>query len=147
MSSDLQMVIRTTEEKALLESDIELMEKSLFINKQTAWEDALKQIQVSTAQYLTERIKQIPDKQQIINGLKQYLGSLQTLSLSIGCEPTESLIENISEWIMKNMGTNIILELRFDTSVVAGAEIIYKGKIIDLSFRQKVIDVIDKSVL
>lgn len=85
--------------------------------------------------------KEIKDfKQQIffLKLLRNHLTSLPQINLRIAFFPEEGTISKISQWLEKEIGKKIILDLNVDPRIAGGAIIEYKGKIIDFSLIKEI---------
>lgn len=68
-----------------------------------------------------------------IKALKDSLADANIVELKISFSPTQKFIGQIKNWLMSNIGTNVLLDLKIDSDVLAGAVITYNGRYNDLS--------------
>lgn len=134
--------IKTVEEKEELESYLELLEESVF--KKEGFAQTLKD---SVPVKYSSFIKEFLDKNKVsindgesvksaFDGLKSYLKNLTPVNLTIAYSPSEKSLENIYNWVFKNIGENIILDIDIDSGLLGGAIISYKGKYSDYSLKK-----------
>ena len=71
-----------------------------------------------------------------VDGLTDQLHRLKSLQLTIAFQPNEETITYFSEWVKKNIDKNLLIDLRFDKSIVGGAVIIIEGTYKDYSVRK-----------
>lgn len=71
-----------------------------------------------------------------IDALTDQLHLLKNLQLTIAFQPNEETITYFSEWVKKNINKDLLIDLRFDKSIVGGAVIIVKGTYKDYSVRK-----------
>ncbi len=136
------MNIKTVEEKEELENYLELLEESVF--KKEGFAQALKDnVPVKYSSF----IKELLDKNKVdlsdgesvksaFDGLRSYLKNLTPVNLAIAYSPSEKSLENIYNWVFKNIGENIILDIDIDSGLLGGAIITYKGLYGDYSFKK-----------
>ena len=134
--------IKTVEEKEELENYLELLEESVF--KKDGFAQALKDnVPVKYSSF----IKELLDKNKVnlsdgesvksaFDGLRSYLKNLIPINLTIAYSPSEKSLENIYNWVFKNIGENIILDIDIDSGLLGGAIITYKGLYGDYSFKK-----------
>lgn len=69
--------------------------------------------------------------------LSHAIENIPHLSLTIAVSPTMELIKEINHWIISNLGQVVILEFAEDETIIAGAKIAYKGKIVDQTLKKR----------
>lgn len=74
-----------------------------------------------------------------INLLKKTLKSLDLINVTLAIEPTQSIIEIISNFFKKSLNREILLDLSYDPNLIGGAVFIYNGKYLDLSISNQLI--------
>jgi hypothetical protein len=72
----------------------------------------------------------------VVAMVKDQLENAPVLELTIACEPSIAMTQYLCDWMRKNAPEGLI-DIKVDPSVVAGATIAYKGKYVDLSYKQK----------
>jgi F0F1-type ATP synthase delta subunit len=77
------------------------------------------------------------DLETYINLVKQAVGNLKTLKLTLALSPSQELIDEIYSWINQNLSPDIIIDIKVEQSLIAGSLIEFEGKYKDLSIRTK----------
>lgn len=78
---------------------------------------------------------QITVKRQI-DELADKLRSCKSIQLTIAFQPDDATITLFSDWIKRNIRNDLLIDLKFDKSIVGGALIIAGGKYKDYSVRK-----------
>jgi F0F1-type ATP synthase delta subunit len=73
--------------------------------------------------------------QKFVIELQKTIAELPLLSLSIAFEPKESTLKALSEWFVLNIKRQLLLEIKIDKKIIAGAAISFNGKDADFSIR------------
>lgn len=141
--SDVLRWVKTTEHARDILSEIEILLDSLFKTDANTFEKALRSISILTSQTLKEAFQKdnisLDDKTTIkeyLVGLREQIQKLKTLKLTLAFESSEYTIDNLFNWISKNLLTGIILEIKTDKSIIGGAVIELEGKYKDYSLRK-----------
>lgn len=71
---------------------------------------------------------------------QKELNNLRVLKITIASEPTRANILAYGEWIKKNVGKDIIMEINVNSGIVAGAQIIWNGKYQDHAYVQRLLN-------
>jgi len=83
------------------------------------------------------RKKSGPEKEEASN-LEKELRALPEMKLDIAFFPTDNFLNRISQWLQKEFGQRIILDITVNPKVVAGAIIEYQGNWRDFSLAKKI---------
>jgi F0F1-type ATP synthase delta subunit len=85
--------------------------------------------------------------------LKDYLISfieevkiLPEIEISIAYEPNNETLKAISQWFIITYNKQVLINLRVDRSLVAGAALNYKGKYKDFSYRAQFLEILNKHI-
>lgn len=144
--SDILSNIKTSENSRELLSEIDLLLEGLF-KTQDGFEAKLNSISAINSEKL--RIAFIKNNissnkemiKEYLNLLKVELQKLKTLKLSLAFDASEHTIDNLFVWVIQNLGSGIILDIKKDKTILAGAIIEYEGKYEDLSLRKRLEEV------
>ncbi len=79
------------------------------------------------------------DVDQISQLIKQ-IESLKVVELALAIKPTQNFIEKILTFVETNFGPDIVLDLKFNPDLIAGAQVIYGGKYFDFSLKKSLED-------
>mgnify|MGYP001599052857 CR=1 FL=1 len=139
MYTEILSHIRTKADVWQLEDEVDLLLDHLYKGKAGDFDLALKK---DVRSWLSELLVSAFTKPEIkkddyIRGLKEAIGTLRELKLTLAFEPTQNSIEKIHDWVRKNVGENIILDITFNPTIFAGAIVIFEGEYRDLSLRNK----------
>src|SRR5579859_4269690 len=75
-----------------------------------------------------------------IDELTDKLRSCKNIQMTIAFQPNEETITYFSEWVKNNINKELLIDLRFDKTIVGGALIIVAGAYKDYSVRKKLSD-------
>src|SRR3989304_2484277 len=116
MSSVLSK-IRTKQDLDYLASDLSNLQKEIF--------------QVSAERHVPAILKDeynaAGDKSAFLTSLKEEVINALVLELTVAIYLDEEGLNNVSTWVKNNVGTNVILDITVDHSVVAGAAMSFGG--------------------
>jgi F0F1-type ATP synthase delta subunit len=68
-----------------------------------------------------------------LEALSGVLDQVEELEISVAIVPSESFVTGIHSWVYKNVGNNVVVNMKRNPSLVGGATITYKGKYSDYS--------------
>ncbi len=90
--------------------------------------------------FLLEEIarKKIELRKEEIYKLEKKLRSLPEIKLEIAFSPDDNFINKLGQWIEKELGQKIILDITVNPKVVAGAIIEYQGNWRDFSSAKEI---------
>lgn len=98
------------------------------------FEDLLKKIRTrEELVFFLEEIAQKKFEEEGIAELEKKLLALPEIKLEIAFSPNDSFLEKISQWLEKELGQKVILDITVNPKVVAGAIIEYQGFFRDFS--------------
>lgn len=78
--------------------------------------------------------------------LEEKLRSLAEMKLEIAFLPSDDFLNRISQWLEKEFGQKIILDITLNPKVAAGAIIEYRGFFRDFSLAKKIDQLISQNV-
>jgi F0F1-type ATP synthase delta subunit len=70
-----------------------------------------------------------------IGKIQEKISSLPTVSLTLAFEPKEKTLKSLSDWFPLNINQQVLLDIKVDPEIIAGASISYKGKFLDFSVK------------
>lgn len=143
--SDILKSLKTVEEAEEFSSQIDILLKNLFKTQAQPLEESLKKlIDLKTSGIIKQAIK---DKdidpsdhaaiENLLNDIKEEIQKLKVLKLCLAFNPTTEIIEDIFDWVLKNIGNGIILDIEKDESIIGGAIIVFEGRYKDLTIRKR----------
>lgn len=139
MYLELLSHIRTKEDAWQLEEEVDLLLEHLYKGAVGDFDLALKNdVRAWVSEFLTKAFASPENnKDEYLRGLKEAIGTLRELKLTLAFEPTQNSIEKIHDWVRKNVGEGIILDITFNPTIFAGAIVIFEGEYRDFSLRNK----------
>jgi F0F1-type ATP synthase delta subunit len=67
--------------------------------------------------------------------IREKVSSMPVISLTLAFEPGEETLKILSDWFPLNINRQILLDIKIDTNLIAGAYISFNGKYLDSSVR------------
>jgi len=136
--------IKTREQLEEFSSEIDNILSSLFKVKNKNIEEILNK---TVGQKTLEIVKKLVQENKIdssdynsldklLNGIKQDLKKIRILKMSLAIDPTNETIDHIFEWVKKNLGEGIILDIDKNETILGGAVISFDGMYKDLSLKR-----------
>ncbi|GEM_PF-2275223 len=83
-------------------------------------------------------------RKEYLEGLQNALQKLQVLSLEIAFDPTEETITTLINWVRKNIGSTVIMDISLDRTLLAGGRISYEGRYKEINLARLVEEVVRK---
>lgn len=140
---DLITSLKTTREVNDLSLEIDTLISALFKSEKVSFEKALTSISSNSAKRITEIFLKnnldMTDKEQardFLDTLKNLIKKFKVIKLILAFDPTRATIENIHEFVSKNIGIGYILDIEVSESVLAGAVVIFNGEYKDFTLRK-----------
>lgn len=144
-------LIKTTDDLVVLDEEIDMVLQSIYHTEIYDLEEILaKFVRVRIAVEIKKLISQdsISGKEQtrtLLSDAYRTICALPILKLTMAFEPSESIIDNISNWARSNLQSGILLDLSLDRSLLGGAQIVYEGKYYDYSLKKKIKEVFENN--
>ena len=143
--------VRTREEKDMLRDQMIMLEGALFRSESQGYEKILKtrlpeHIAAAMRDILSRpSLKESPEAtRKLFHELKDTIDALSLLKISLAFNPSEEMIQRLHEWIQKNLGVGVVLDISYDASILGGARIIFQGKYKELTLSQMITDTLAK---
>lgn len=70
--------------------------------------------------------------------LQKAVGELDKIMISIAFEIPEDEVEKLGIWVRQNFKTRVILDFKYDLSLIAGCALFWKGNFRDFSVRSNI---------
>lgn len=131
MYSDILSCVKTSQDKAILLSEINTLLKSLFEPKKGVEETLKSEVRAGIASVIRAKLAEGEDLEKYLSGLAQELESRQEVKLELAFEPTEKTLEHISAWLAANVGEHAIVSLAVNSALLGGAVVSFNGKYYD----------------
>jgi F0F1-type ATP synthase delta subunit len=128
------LMVRTKSDLDLLRDEIKLLKDSLFRVEKGNFDEVLETIvRASVAKKIRQDLVQNVEKESYLNDLDLMLSKIKVVKLTLAVEPTERMVDNLSNWIRKNLGDGVILDFDYNRALIGGAMVVYQGKFGDYS--------------
>lgn len=75
---------------------------------------------------------------QIFDSIELEISKLKTLTMYLAFEPDELTLSQIGEYSRKNFSSTLLLDIKLDPNLFAGAALVWKGIYKDYSLRAKI---------
>ena len=72
----------------------------------------------------------------LLSGIKQDLKKIRILKMSLAIDPTFEIIDRLFDWVRKNLGEGIILDIDKNETILGGAIISFDGEYKDFSLKR-----------
>ena len=135
MDSKLLSEVRTTSEADLLLDELEQLKRSLYEHGERSFESTLKgQVRFWVAEIIRGEVKDTDTEKYLINMI-QRIEELEEFKLTLAFEPSSTGLNRMLSFVRENINENLILELKYDPSIIGGSLISYNGKYHDFSMK------------
>jgi hypothetical protein len=135
---DILSKINTTDEIDSLVTAIDKLKTGLFTNKH---------YMTTAPEVIKEAYDGAVDKDAFLNDIRKELVEAKTLTMSVAAELPGQSVARIANWVKSNVGTDVVLELKIDSSLLAGTTITFNGKFKDYSFKEELVKALEKITL
>lgn len=138
MFSEILSHIRTKDEAKILSNEIDLLMDALYKEGGAGFESTL---HAKVRSWVSEEMQkdwgdEEPDKEGYLKKLKEELYSLKPVKLTLAFEPTDASLDKFFGYVRQNIGEGIILEINYDPSILAGAQVAFEGEYRDFSLKR-----------
>ena len=138
----------------MLRSAIGRLEESLYRADANTFEEILKtHVPKEIADIIQEeeRSGTFEEKREalkkMIETIKKKLDECESIKIDIAFEPSEATVEKVSEWLRKEIGESVVLDIGHDRSLLGGARIMYRGKYKEYALANMINDVLRRERL
>jgi hypothetical protein len=139
MSSSLFEKLLTLDDLNTLSEEVTLLQTSIFQVKENAFESALSSsVRTWVGEYITREInEQKLDRKQYLKDLLTQIKDTKILKLVIGFQPTPQNITEVANWVKKDLGPEVVIDLSYQPDLIGGAVVTWQGKFFESSVKQK----------
>ncbi len=81
------------------------------------------------------------DKEKILKELadiKEELLKLPVLKIQLAFLPAQTFIEELSDWLKRNLKKKVLLDIKVNPTIVGGVILEYRGRYLDLSLKREI---------
>jgi F0F1-type ATP synthase delta subunit len=76
---------------------------------------------------------------ELIANLKSLEASLPRITITLAAMPTSSIKKTLVSWCRENIASDILVDLRFNSTLLGGMVVRYRSHIYDWSFRREIL--------
>ncbi len=135
-------IVCTTDDVENLMRLIDVLSDSLYKVNGSQWTELVKsQASSDLAPYFEVGEN---DRKLFLDNLKKRLQDLKMFKLKVAFVAPSATLARICAWIRSNIAADIVLEVEVDPGLIAGAQISFAGKYIDLSKRSQLDLILEK---
>lgn len=80
------------------------------------------------------------DIAELIKSLENYADDAPTITITLAAIPTGDVRSSLTGWCRKNLAPNILINFRFNSTILGGMVIRLGSHIFDWSFRRQILD-------
>lgn len=73
-----------------------------------------------------------------MESLREDIKNMEVLGLTLAFQPKEHTLSLISDWLMLNLGSQVLLDIKVDPDLVAGVAVDFRGKHTENSIKAKI---------
>ena len=128
--SDIANLIATKADLNLMNSELDLLENSLYKTGVNSFDSVLRE---KVREGLRAIIKEPADLKKV----KEYVNQIKFLELTLAVDPTKKTLDRIINWVAETINQRVALDIKIDQSIIGGAVIIFEGKYFDGSVKAK----------
>lgn len=142
LKNNIWSSICTVSEVGNLLRIIDILGDSLYRTEERSWEKAVgSQVGSEWAGFFD-----LPPEQRkaYLDRIKNQLQNLKVLRLRVAIDLPVDSLRRICAWGRQNISPDVVLDMEIDPAIVAGAEISWAGKYVDLSHRTDLDKLLDK---
>ena len=121
---------------------IDILGDSLYRTEERSWEKVVQSQMGSEWTGFFDLPPQL--RKAYLDSLQNQLHSLKVLRLRVAVDLPVASLRRICAWGRQNISPDVVLDMEIDPAIVAGAEISWAGKYIDLSHRTELDKLLDK---
>lgn len=137
--SDIVSALVTTRTEAnVLLSEVDILLRSIYMVgdgnfKQTLENGVRSQTALTISKYIEEK-----KEEELLKGIKEKINSLDYVGLTIAFDPNLEVTRKIVGWVRQNIDKDLMLDININKSILGGAIIEYKGKVVSFTIKTKV---------
>lgn len=140
---DLITAIKTVQEVDKLSLELDVLALALFKSEKMTLEEALSSIRTTSRDMIMEIFSKnnldLTNKETVrdfLDTLKDLIKKFKVIKLILAFEPSLKTIENIHEFVSRNIGVGFVLDIEVLESVLAGSVVIFNGEYKDFTLKR-----------
>lgn len=79
--------------------------------------------------------------EKILNEMIEQIKKMKIVRLTLAIQPSDDLLDRISQWVNENLGKNNLIEIDKDEQILGGAILSIDGKYKDFSLKKSLSDI------
>lgn len=125
MYSDVYGLVLTVGDRELLEQEIDVLINNLYKTKIISSE-----VRSSTVEVLSKYKDRLPIVREAVSRMRE-------IKLEVARELPQRAVEEISGWVRKNLGEDVVIEFKLKPELIGGATVYWEGRYGDFSLKKK----------
>lgn len=137
MVSELIQKLRTKDDLETLRGELDVLRNTLY-QSDTNYSEVLKnEVRGWVSEIITRESKDT-DVKEYLDEIDKSLNLVPVLVVAISFEPSEKFIEKLSNWLKENIAKDLVVDILFNTQLIGGIQLSFRGKYLDISLRKKI---------
>jgi hypothetical protein len=138
MDFNIASAVSTRNEVEILVSEIDILLDSLYRTGEQNYDQILRsQIRFNTATLFNQLSGSREDIKRSLEEIKQKLLTVEYFRIVLAFEPTSKFMYQLAAKIRELFSPNAVLEIDYQSDLLGGAQMTWRGKYIDLSLRKQ----------
>ena len=137
MVSELLQRLRTQDDLEILRGELDVLRNAIY-QSGTNYSDVLKNEVRGWVSEIIGRESKDRDIKKYFDEIDKSLSSAPVLAVAISFEPSEKFVEKLSTWLKENISKDLVVDILFNTQLIGGIQLSFRGKYLDLSLRKKI---------
>jgi hypothetical protein len=137
MVSELLQRLRTQDDLEILRGELDVLRNAIY-QSGTNYSDVLKNEVRGWVSEIIGRESKDRDIKEYFDEIDKSLSSVPVLAVAISFEPSEKFVEKLSTWLKENISKDLVVDILFNTQLIGGIQLSFRGKYLDLSLRKKI---------
>ncbi len=123
--SDIYGLVLTTGDRELLMQEIDILISNLYKTDIISSE-----VRGSTVEVLGKYKDKLPIVREAVSRMRE-------IKLEVARELPQRAMEDISNWVRKNLGEDVVIEFKLKPELIGGATVYWEGRYGDFSLKRK----------
>ena len=137
--SEITNLILTKYDLDKINSELDLLEASFYETKDKSFESVLKNS-------ISDGLAALISDKDSIKKIRDYVQQIKCAELTLAIDPSQQLVEKLSNWFYQNLHQKIALDIKVDPKIIGGIELSLNGKYYDGSLKGKLDKILKKYV-
>ena len=134
MDSDFLLNLKSKDDARELTSSLDILINAGYRSDIDIYALLKKVIRNDIADDLVDGIKQNQENwADYLQSVKQKVANLPIIEITLPIRPSSETLDVISDWVRVNLNSQLLVDIFYDPSIVAGAKVSYLGKYFELT--------------